>query len=201
MAKVKKYEDVLMSAFYFDAQDLAANQAGKYSDWQVNRLRAEVRRAVSALAILLFGSAVVVAGGLSLGAARPQSAGFAVTFIALLLLVGIFISYYWLKNQDAAADLRQHQVSTVVGRVALSATSSGEGVRRYVARIDKLRFTLKQQEFLAFKNGDPYRIYYAPQSKRILSLVWLRDPDVPLFDPDETDSGDASYHAKHLSAR
>jgi hypothetical protein len=35
--------------------------------------------------------------------------------------------------------------------------------------------------FLSFKNGDPYRIYYAPATKLILSAEWLRD-DSPFVD-------------------
>jgi hypothetical protein len=38
-----------------------------------------------------------------------------------------------------------------------------------------LIFAINKPIFLAFKNGDPYRIYYAPHSKTLLSAEWLRD--------------------------
>ena len=33
--------------------------------------------------------------------------------------------------------------------------------------------SINKDVFLAFKNGDPYAIYYAPYSKTLLSAEWL----------------------------
>jgi hypothetical protein len=46
---------------------------------------------------------------------------------------------------------------------------------QYVIELEKLRFDTAHRIFLAFKNGDPYRIYYAPGSNTILSAEWLRN--------------------------
>ncbi len=179
MAKVKKYEDVLMTAFYFDAQDLEANQAGKLTDWQRNRLKADIRRSTSALAIIGFGGVFVFAAGASVFVSSPHTpAESLLPLVLIVLMIAAFAAaYYYLRSQHASADLSQQQVGTVEGRVELKAASSGERSSAYSARVGSIQFPLKQHEFLAFKNGDPYRIYYAPQSHRILSLEWLRESE------------------------
>ena len=48
-------------------------------------------------------------------------------------------------------------------------------------------FVVSKQVFLAFKNGDPYRVYYAPNSKRIVAAEWLRGEDNLLLDVDDFD--------------
>lgn len=174
MAKVKRYDDVLKTAFYFDQHDLEANRVGKLTDWQLNRLKADLRRATAALAILLFGALVVFGGGASIYTSGGQPSGLLTAAFVMLVVVGILALYYWFRNQRASADLREQKVSVVEGRVELRAVSSGESSTAYSVRIGEVQFPLKKQEFLAFKNGDPYRVYYAPNSKKLLSAEWLR---------------------------
>lgn len=72
--------------------------------------------------------------------------------------------------------MRTNQVALAEGRVDLSLNAL-QNTAEYFLRVENMRFTIKQNAFLTFKNGDPYRIYYAPHSKKILSVEWLREDD------------------------
>jgi hypothetical protein len=61
-----------------------------------------------------------------------------------------------------------------------SPVESGEGVIYLDVRrgkptvsIGDLHFLTTPDRFMVFKNGDPYRIYYAPGSMTVLSAEWL----------------------------
>ncbi|MBK8029121.1 MAG: hypothetical protein IPK17_06325 [Chloroflexi bacterium] len=52
-----------------------------------------------------------------------------------------------------------------------------DGSGNYFVWLDGRKFKVQHDGFLAFKNGDPYRLYYTPHSHTILSAEWLRDDD------------------------
>lgn len=64
-------------------------------------------------------------------------------------------------------------MASVKGRVSLNIYEGKNG--GYSVAIDDIAFHVSSSVFLAFKNNDPYRIYYAPSSKVILSAEALRD--------------------------
>lgn len=176
MEKPKKYEDVLRSAFRFDAQDLEANQAGKLTDWQRNRLRADVRRSSALLAVFAFGGLFLSGLMTLMWSSAPQATmSRLVVPLIVIAVTSLILVFYWARSQRTAADLNTQAVSVAEGRVLLKASSGQSG--EYAVRIGDVQFPLKQHEFLAFKNGDPYRVYYTSRSKRILSVEWLRDSD------------------------
>ena len=174
MDKPKKYEERLMAALDFDEADLEANQVGQFSQRQIKRLNAN-RVAVT------FGWALVLLAGICLGAlvlaASNPVAGLEASTIAILLTIAgvdvLLFLYNWLRANRLAADLRARQIAQVEGRVDLK-LSSGQ-YSSYFLNIGGMRFPMKQPQFLAFKNGDPYRIYYTPRSKKILAVEWLRE--------------------------
>jgi hypothetical protein len=47
--------------------------------------------------------------------------------------------------------------------------------QQFVVTIGSMEFKVGTDVFLAFKNREPYRIYYAPGSNTILSAEWLRN--------------------------
>ncbi len=176
MEKPKKYEDLLMSAFHFEEQDLEANQAGKFTDWQRNRLRGDSRRSSALLALFAFGG-LFLAGLMTLiwSSAPNEAMSRLVVPLIMIAVTSLILVFYWARSRRTAADLNAPVVSVVEGRVLLKASDGQFG--DYAARIGDVEFALKPQEFFAFKNGDPYRVYYTSRSKRILSLEWLRDAD------------------------
>lgn len=60
--------------------------------------------------------------------------------------------------------------ASIEGRINLNING-----RRFSIALDNQRFDLKQEAFLAFKNDDPYRLYFTPRTKILLSAEWLRD--------------------------
>ena len=176
MGKPKKYEERLMDAFAFDEDDLEANQAGAFSRQQIARLNRDRRaQALGGMFILLAG---IIALALGFGAVD-----FAFLTPALVvILVGMSALFLglpaaiWLRAAKATADLRENRVAEAEGRVDLSVRAV-QNAASYYLRIGDMRFGVKQAAFLAMKNGDPYRIYYARRSKRILSVEWLREND------------------------
>ncbi len=179
--KLKKYEDVLMRALRFDEEDLAANESGSFSVGQVQTLkrqRGTVIISVSALLgivtmLLLFAN--VYAGGLA-----PLVIVFLIV-VAFVLLVG------GLAALQVTRDLRAG-LQLVEGRIDLD-TTPGQNSATYTVKVEGKKFKVKKRAFLAFKNGDPYRIYYTPHTKTILSAEWLRDDDPFVEQPNRDDAG------------
>lgn len=52
------------------------------------------------------------------------------------------------------------------------------GYDQYNLKIGKLNFKIKKFGMLAFKNDEPYAIYYTPRTKILLSAEWLRETAV-----------------------
>lgn len=200
MGKPKKYEERLMEALAFDEDDLAANQAGELSSRQVARLnREQLSTGLGGALVLVFGIVIV---SLVMG-----TVNFALmTLPALVILIAISAFFLglsaviWSRSRKLYADLVDRWVAEIEGRVDLS-VRAGQNAASYYLRVgdgeDSVRFTVKQRAFLAFKNGDPYRIYYARRSKRLLSAEWLRENDDNLL---ETPDIAASSEPKRAEA-
>lgn len=170
-AKLKKYEDVLMAALDFTEADLAANETGEYSRRQIDALKR--RRVLSGVAFTSAG-AVVSALALLIGMVAASGSGaMLAVFIAALLALTVIVTV--INALRVTRDLRDG-ARVVEGRVEL-ATNQGEQANYYFVNVERVKFRVKKSVFLAFKNGDPYRLYYAPHSKSILSAEWLRDDD------------------------
>lgn len=177
--KPKKYEDRLMDAFAFDEDDLDANQAGQFSQAQIASLKAARNRAILQFVLmwLMIGvlSAIVVGLGMRAG-------GLLLPVMAALLVISAF-SFIFSKARRLMQDLGENRILAAEGRVDLSI----QGDYDYFLLVEKQRFRLKQKDiFLTFKNGDPYRIYYTPRSRQILSVEWLRENDDNLLDAGES---------------
>ena len=91
------------------------------------------------------------------------------------IVTGVVVIGTWLKGAKFTADIRKGEVDVAEGRVILDVIGQGNSGNAYSARIENVTFAINKPIFLAFKNGDPYRIYYAPHSKTILSPEWLRE--------------------------
>lgn len=178
MFKLKKYEDRLMAALNFSEFDLENNRVGLMTYHQMRNLRdRRVGAALSwALPMLLSISGLSLWYMVALGA---QNVPVEVVFLPLLFVLalsGWLFAYFGMRSSRLGDDLEENLVSVMEGRVDLSVVT-GRNSAAYSLQIDGLRFPLDRAAFLAFKNGDPYRIYFAPHSKHILSVEWLRDQE------------------------
>lgn len=168
--KLKKHEEVLMAALEYTDDDLAANQSGAWSAGQVVALqqrRTRQARNLVVMCALVIALASFVAFVWSLAA------------IPMLLLTLLFIGVAALNGgrtiQRMTRDLGAG-VAEVEGRVELDARSAENG-GDYFVQVDMCKFKVRREAFFAFKNRDPYRLYYAPHSQVLLSVEWLRAED------------------------
>lgn len=188
MEKVTKYERHLMDAIGFDAGDLAVNRAGTFSEDQRRKL--ENWRMFWTLGLA---AAVIVGAGVSailflafLFAPQAVALKIAAGLVVIILACVALYAFCWFKRADYLDDLDERLVYATEGRVRL-ALDEGRNNARYLVSVGSLTFVVGKQAFLAFKNGDPYRIYYAPNSKRIVAAEWLRGEDNLLLDVDDLD--------------
>lgn len=172
MEKPKKYEDLLMDALAFDEDDVAANRTGHFSNGQHARLRSQWNTEVS-LAVLFTLVPIVLLAALLLTTHLPAATVIPVIALFTPLVVLLFAAFM-VKALRLRADLRDDQVLSAEGRISLQL--------EYFLNVGDKRFPLKERAFLAFKNGDPYRVYYSQRSKRLLSVEWLRENDDNLLE-------------------
>jgi len=182
-AKLKKYEDVLAAALKFTDDDLAMNAAGRLSPAQTAMLQR--RRTVGA--IVIGGLCAIVTLCLFIGSAGVGMF-LSPVFLALMVFFAFALAIGAIPAVRISRDLKLG-AQVVEGRVELD-TTPAQNSASYRVKVDGQKFNVQKRAFLAFKNGDPYRIYYAPNTKTILSAEWLRD-DNPFVETDEDMSSDA----------
>lgn len=160
-------EDALMWAIGFTPADLAANQDGQLSPHQCDYFvqRKTFWMGLSILLILLFGYGIfnIVKLGLNTG----------LIVGSLVIIFLIRVSIIWspfVRWKQLHEDVGAQEIGAIQGLVSLEIETSDS----FRLKIGDERFSVKKDVFLAFKNGDPYAIYYAPHSKTILSAEWLR---------------------------
>ncbi len=106
--------------------------------------------------------------------------------VVIILACVALYAFCWFKRADYQSDLDERIVYATEGRIRLVLDEERNNAR-YLVSVGSLTFVVGKQTFLAFKNGDPYRIYYAPNSKRIVAAEWLRGEDNLLLDDDDLD--------------
>jgi hypothetical protein len=159
-----KPEFLLQDAIGFSEDDLEANREGYLSIPQQAGMRSDHNFWLCSMIVLIVIFAMFAVLGLS--SRRHEAAQF-LAFMMAGVAGWAFMKWYRVRD-DMNTDLR-----AVEGRVKLDIGRT-KGEPKYSVEIDDVKFNVKKDVFLAFKNGDPYCIYYAPHTKRILSVDWLR---------------------------
>lgn len=157
-----------MIAFAFDEDDLEANRLGYLSQDQFIRLKKSQNRTLLTLAIISFVTLILFPVFFA------WSLNVAIAVLALVAALGVVGFVYALNMHNLRKDLRENEVRVAEGRIELSDKHEQNGIK-YFLRVDKQRFLIKKEKYFALKNGDPYRIYYTPRTKRIVAVEWLRD--------------------------
>ena len=185
MAKHKPKTDpntMIAVALGIDEGDLEANNVGQIGRNQHRPLQQQRRNGLiwSAFSICLLGCAVVLLINL------PEIEEQTLTWFGFCCaLYGFF--YFAVHVFHAWRDLHHNRIEFVEGRVNQTVSIIG---KNYKIRVGKRSFAVNQATFLAFKNGDPYCIYYAPRTKTLLGAEWLAE-DNPFWD-----ASDISVEAK-----
>ncbi len=172
--KPKKYHELLAAALDFTEDDLDANRLGVISVRQHDRLAAQARRSVVRFGWVTGGVAILMLCFMVQAATIAYPIDFFVVLLwlsSLLLLLGLFMVHR--RRRPLVADIRQARAASAEGRVTLN-IEGGSGSTSYTLEIGGERFTITQQVLLALKNGDPYILYYLPNTHQVLSAEWLR---------------------------
>lgn len=148
----------------------------------------------------------------------PQERIFVSVLAFLFMLIPLLLAIQsFLKMRPFRFDLRDNQVEQIEGRIHLDFKQQNPRIallyiitglwfwpillyfflkranntdNDYLLTIADQEFKIKKSLFLALKNGDPYSVYYAPHSREILSLEWLRDDQPFISDQDEAHAFD-----------
>ncbi len=157
----------LMDALNFDETDLDYNRQGEFSPAQQQRL---FQRQQLTLTYSIILSGVLLFAILLIPTARQA---------IIFLFAGMGVAGYFLFTNGSewvslSRDLKQGKVKQVEGRIRLDVEGQGKNGVAYSVRIDQEYWKINKDTFLAFKNEDPYIIYFASHSRKILSAEWLR---------------------------
>jgi hypothetical protein len=198
-----KHLSRLSNGLYFTENDLEVNAQGEISDFQAGRLRTRLIMRLVAIGafglfvlfiLSLFPAYSVTSTGFGSSMTGIVSVNPIIGFIAPMLWLGLIVGgglVIW-RSLGIVRDLRARRAESVEGRVQLDMHHTYNrsmhqvggnhyrmtgGRSHYYVYIGGMRFEVSKAGFLAFKNDDPYIVYYAPHSRMLLSAEWLRDND------------------------
>ncbi len=147
--------ETLASVHGFNLGDLEMNRQGWISARQRSKL---LRSAVLWVVFTLAGTAALLFWGpddLELG-------GLVILLLLALLLLYIGYAHY--------ADMLRGRVAMLEGVVVSNKQSGDEGGHTYHYVIGRESFLVSESAYLALISGLPYRVYYGPKSKKLLSI-------------------------------
>lgn len=94
-----------------------------------------------------------------------------IVIIAILVGTPLVLMIMFRQHAAISRDLANKRVESVEGRIQLHVGH----LNSYWLNVDGLSLRLDEVSFTAFRNGDPYMIYYAPESKIVLAAEWIDD--------------------------
>ncbi len=169
-----KREEALMQAIGFTEEDLEANREGQLSQRQRDEIK-RLRMTWYGIKIIcvVISPIVLILLILPLFDSRTNKSGLFI-FIAMAVTVLGYSAYYAMERWNQyRKDLAENRTAVIEGRVKIKVFHYKEP--KYKISIEDVRFEVSKEIFLTFKNGDPYIIYYAPYSNKLLSAEWLRE--------------------------
>ncbi|HEX2908353.1 MAG TPA: hypothetical protein VHO69_15885 [Phototrophicaceae bacterium] len=167
-------QQILMTAIPFSYEDLEANRDGYMTARQRSRLNDDrfLIQIVGVLALMVCPVCIIAAFVLDGQRYNTVVSRVIVSSAIGLLTVGTTAYAGW-RWQCLGRDLRQGKVAAVQGLISLE--MGGDRNRTYRVKAADVTLKVPQHVFFAFKNGEPYCLYYAPHSRTLLSAEWLRE--------------------------
>lgn len=153
----------LWYAFGFGEEDLAANRTGQMTQTQQQQLLRQMRN--TALIHLGLISLFVFVFRVEDKTLARDLQCIRVSIILLLSCIGLYTLMIYLF------DASKKKADKICGLVALDARSHHRSYKvQYQLKICDLFFALEEAQFLAIRHGEPYCVYYASNTRRILSI-------------------------------
>lgn len=161
----------------FTSNDLAANRAGQMSERQCHALQVQRQRRMVEFSLALGGVLIFfMLMSLSILTAGEGGVLLAVLFLASVFGRAAARNSIWRFWRGVGSDLQTARASMVYGRVYvdISRLRAVQIYHLHVAARGRARsFEIDEETSKLFEVGQPYRIYFAPQSGVILSAEAL----------------------------
>lgn len=167
----------LMRIFNFTADDLEANRAGKLSERQIERLaeRRNRDRRIAGIGCLVVIIIALWMIQMVLSPSAPENSGS--TILIFLIIGGLIVGYIYLGAMDRQTDLNRRKVESDVNEINVWESRGKWGERDYDISIYPLSYRISKsfymdvQAYLRQKGTkNRFRVYYAPESKELLSI-------------------------------
>lgn len=165
----------LADALQFSDDELALNRDGQLSDRQRDDLLS-VAHQIRSFELLVYLAAAIVAVLVILDGIRRGD-----TLSSRVVMLGVLgVIVYGLEmviqryTSRYRLDAQAERIATRQGQVLLDIRQSSNSAN-YMVSVSGEKFNVARDAFFAFKNGDPYVLYYAPRSRRLLSAEPLRE--------------------------
>jgi hypothetical protein len=171
-----KPKHVLEAALGFDLDDIEANAHGQITPPQRTRLKRDFAMwllsnlVLTVIFVLNFRTFQTTTDNGAIGSA-----------VLIFVFAGGFLIWTLIHWVRLVLDLVANKAQAVQGTIRLDVVNRGKGVA-YTIGVEGFRVGISKNIFLAFKNNEPYVIYYTPYAKRILSAEWLRPHGKPYED-------------------
>ncbi len=168
-----KPQQMLMHNLNFTEDELALNRNGRLSQVQVGYLQVlcqqEYNRLsgplVFCLLISLFGCILFI-----LFVTSVYSTTFAAIIASAVMLVAREVVHRARVIRAFRQDMAQWCITCSSGIVRLSLRRD-----QFIVSLDDYSWPVRKHVFLAFKNGDPYILYFTPRTRTLLAAEWLGD--------------------------
>ena len=195
MSSVKKKKfPTIAEVMHLSASDFAANEAGKLSALQTRRLQNRrlmwgVATAGSVFMLLLGIFAVGMIVQMGLGVSDDGGMFLPVAVVGLLWAAFLWKMplNWWHANQELeAGDVQQSdgRIRQKISRVPIGMIQP----TKYYIEQGENRFEVNKDVFFTFKNGEPYTLYYTPQTKFLVGAQHINTSDA--FMPEDDSHGD-----------
>ena len=163
-------------AMNFDRADLAANRDGAISPAQAMRMRQDQRRTALFAALTCIVLALIATILLYIGQSAQNTIA-SLAGVGLTLFNALLVGYAGRAVMRLGGDLRLGDVEALTGQVEriLRRGRQSDNFRLRIAGVD---LPITKEVFLCFRHKQPYRVYRARHSRRLLSAERL-EGDAP----------------------
>jgi hypothetical protein len=168
----------LKSVFRFNDEDLDANRNGYMTKRQRVRLRDKRWDRIgpyagfAALLAFMFVCSLVSSGSRT----RPRQDTLSMLGLFFFIfgpMIGVLVLLAYRELRRIKTDLYKGDISIAWGRARLDIMDGGRGPARYKLNIEGIEFDISKMQLLTLRHGERYRVFYAPNSKVILSVESL----------------------------
>jgi hypothetical protein len=164
--------EVLATVFRVDPESLEMNRHGRMSPRQKTGLW------VAAAGTGLFGLAMTALFSMGLWAVMDEGGEGNWIGPGILFLFGLLLAVLMARVvRQLVGDALKGSIKQVKGPLTVSVKSSGKSTSYYY-HIARETFTVSPAAYAAVVAGRPYRVYYAPRSRRVLGLETWEKPAV-----------------------